>query len=333
MIHFKTLQDNWYAVSASTPDGLDWYARYHQDNENVTGFTMAWNNANGDVKGDRLAALMSASLYSDMTGAPFMDPLNPADTNGQAAVAPGSGPPSPVAQPPTMPSPPASQPVGAEASPQPAAPTNADSFSSGTGFFVDQKGSFVTAAHVIAGCSVIKVKADDGEIFDAQQIAVDSSNDLALLRLPKTPRQFVTIRAEIRLGEEIETFGFPHVEMLSSGGNFTLGNVTALTGLGDDSRYIQISAPVQAGNSGGPVLDTSGNLVGIVEAKLDAVKVAAAEGDLPQNINFALKASALAEFLSANRVTMVSGTLSSTTMQPADLADKARAASGFVVCR
>jgi serine protease Do len=81
-------------------------------------------------------------------------------------------------------------------------------------------------------------------------------------------------------------FGYPHADILASSGNFTQGNVTALAGMGDDSRYLQISTPVQAGNSGGPLLDQSDNLVGIVTSNLNALKMAQANGDLPQNVNF-----------------------------------------------
>ena len=110
------------------------------------------------------------------------------------------------------------------------------------------------------------------------------------------------IRGSLRLCRGVEAFGFPHSDTLATAGNVTLGNVTALSGLGDDSRSLQISAPVQAGNSGGPLLDGSGNLVGVVSAKLDAVKMAMNSGDLPQNVNFAVKSAILASFLDANRV-------------------------------
>jgi serine protease Do len=101
----------------------------------------------------------------------------------------------------------------------------------------------------------------------------------------------------------------------------------------DDSRYLQISAPVQSGNSGGPLLDQSGNLVGVVSAKLDAIKVAMASNDLPQNVNFAVKAAMVAAFLDANRVTYKVGAPGDKPIAPADIADQARAMSGFVVCR
>jgi serine protease Do len=73
-VHYKVAKDDWYVVSASTPDGQDWYARYHQDGAATTGFTLAWNNANGNIHGERIATLMSASLWADRTGAPMLTP-------------------------------------------------------------------------------------------------------------------------------------------------------------------------------------------------------------------------------------------------------------------
>ena len=77
----------------------------------------------------------------------------------------------------------------------------------------------------------------------------------------------------------------------------TRGNVSSLLGLMNDPRYLQISAPVQPGNSGGPLVDLAGRVVGIVTAKLDAVAVADATGDIPQSINFAIRPDAASTFL------------------------------------
>jgi S1-C subfamily serine protease len=99
--------------------------------------------------------------------------------------------------------------------------------------------------------------------------------------------------------------------------------------MGDDSRYFQISAPIQAGNSGGPFLDNSGNVVGVVSAKLNALKVALQGGDL----NFAVKSAILATFLSSNSVAIQPGIVADKTIDSADLADRAKEISGFVLCK
>lgn len=96
-----------------------------------------------------------------------------------------------------------------------------------------------------------------------------------------------TIRSH--LGDDLLVFGYPLLGILSTSGNLTRGYLTAMTGLRDDERYMQISAPVQPGNSGGPVLDMGGDVIGVVTYKLDALMTMKAIGDLPQNVNFALK--------------------------------------------
>jgi serine protease Do len=127
----------------------------------------------------------------------------------------------------------------------------------------------------------------------------------------------------------VEAFGYPLTEVLSKSGNFTLGNVSALVGLGEDSRYLQNSAPVRPGNSGGPLLDQNGNLVGIVSAKLNALKLMVApNGDIGQNVNFAIKSSIVASFREAD-----GAGAAAQPMQPADLAKQAKGVSVYVGCQ
>jgi S1-C subfamily serine protease len=85
--------------------------------------------------------------------------------------------------------------------------------------------------------------------------------------------------------------------LLTSDFTVTTGIVSSLSGILNDTRYLQISAAVQPGNSGGPLLDTSGQIVGMVAAKLNALQIARATGDIPENINFAIKTGAIRDFL------------------------------------
>ncbi len=204
--------------------------------------------------------------------------------------------------------------------------------SSGTGFFVTADGAAVTNAHVVEDCHVIRVTSDQGDTATARVAARDGRNDLALLTTGLSARKPAAFRTSIRLGEPVEAFGYPLTQVLAKSGNFTLGNVSALVGLSDDSRYLQISAPVQPGNSGGPLLDQNGNLVGVVSAKLNALRtMVATNGDIPQNVNFAIRASIVASFLEANGIAYASGAAVQ-PMQPADLADQAKAVSVFIEC-
>ncbi len=121
-------------------------------------------------------------------------------------------------------------------------------------------------------------------------------------------------------------------EVLATSGNFTTGIVTALAGIGDDSRFYQISAPVQPGNSGGPLLDENGNLIGVVSSKLNFLSEIKAQGDIPENVNFAIKASVVANFLQDNAIRFAIGEATQAMKGP-DLADQAKALSAFIVCR
>ena len=228
------------------------------------------------------------------------------------------------------PSPPA--PEVTKATEEPTAPPIKHEKSSGTGFFVTADGAVLTNAHVIENCSIIRATTSQGALAAAKVIARDNLNDVALLGTGLATNKVASFRTAIRLGEAVEAFGYPLTQVLSTSGNFTLGNVSALVGIGDDSRYLQISAPVQPGNSGGPLLDQSGNLVGVVSAKLNALKLMlATNGDIPQNVNFAIKASIVTNFLDSNSTRYATG-VASQSMQPADLADQAKAISVFIEC-
>ena len=153
----------------------------------------------------------------------------------------------------------------------------------------------------------------------------------ALLKTKNKPQSVASIRLGVRVGEPVAAFGFPLSGLLATSGNITFGNVTDLSGIADDTRYVQIQAPVQPGNSGGPLLDYNGNIVGVVSGKLNAMKVAELSKDMPQNVNFAIRTGTLVNFLESNRVSY-NPDISYAEMLPADLADHARAMSAFIVC-
>lgn len=200
----------------------------------------------------------------------------------------------------------------------------------GTGFFIAEDGLVLTNAHVVKGCSEARI-GPPGRKAAARVIARDGVNDLALLRSAAYPSAVAALRLSVRQGEAVVAFGYPLPGLLASGGNLTTGNITALSGIGDDSRLLQISTPVQPGNSGGPVLDSSGNVVGIVEGKLDAMQIVKVLGDIPQNVNFAIKASVMATFLESNSVHYATGK-PGTTRSPADIAEEAKRFTVLVEC-
>ena len=105
--------------------------------------------------------------------------------------------------------------------------------------------------------------------------------------------------SSIQVGEQVFTVGYPHPDMMGAEAKLTQGIVNARTGLGGDPRMYQISVPMQAGNSGGPLLNMNGEVVGVVVAKMSAVKVFEWTGDLPQNVNYAVKAGYVRMLLSS----------------------------------
>ena len=127
---------------------------------------------------------------------------------------------------------------------------------------------------------------------------VDAANDLALLKAEGrfSPLSITTSRT-VRLGSTVATVGFPNVGLQGFAPKLAKGEIAALSGVQDDARFFQISVPLQPGNSGGALVDERGNVVGIVSAKLDAATTFAASGQLPENVNYAVKSSFLLGFL------------------------------------
>ena len=162
----------------------------------------------------------------------------------------------------------------------------------------------------------------------------DESSDLTLLRAPAgTARAVAKFRQGrgIRPGASVVVLGYPLRGLLASEANVSTGTVSALAGPGDDRRLIQITAPVQPGNSGGPVLDAAGNVVGVVVAKLDAIRIARSTGDIPQNVNFAISAGAARAFLDAEGVPYETAP-SDNAMEPVEVASMARKFTVLVEC-
>jgi serine protease Do len=312
-IYYSDLyRDEFFVLSYS--DGItDSYVRYHQTGRSGVGITLYWNHDAADAHIERIATLISGSLWSSATGAPFTYPFTI-----KAPTAEVTTPPSPTPSPSTPgPGPHQEEPLMVK---------------SGTGFFVTIDGRVVTNAHVIQDCSEIHVGTGQGNYVLGHLIATDPVNDLALLKVDFSPSHIGSLRFAIRLGETVEAFGYPLSQVLATSGNFTTGNVTALAGISDDSRYLQISAPIQHGNSGGPLLDENGNVVGIVTLKLNDISTLKSSGSVPQNVNFAIKASVAANFLQDNSVKFQIGEATQ-VMRTADLADQAKAISVFIECQ
>ena len=205
----------------------------------------------------------------------------------------------------------------------------------GTGFVVSPNGHVVTNNHVIKGCAGdIKGNLTGEAAVTLRVVSSDATNDLALLQAPSTTtfKDFVRIRdRSIRSGDSVVAIGFPYHGMLTSDFTVTTGIVSSLSGLRNDTRFLQISAPVQPGNSGGPLFDTAGQVVGVVTGKVDALRIAVATGNIPENINFAIKTGVLRDFLD-NSVVPYQTAEPKGELKTTDIAGNARPYTMLISC-
>ncbi|HEY0879463.1 MAG TPA: serine protease [Zeimonas sp.] len=208
-------------------------------------------------------------------------------------------------------------------------PTKRMRVSSGSGFYVTNDGYLVTNQHVVDGCE--RLARGDGTPL--QLVAVDAKNDLALLKGPSVADAArLRVAPDAMQGEPVLTYGYPLQGVLSSSGQLGAGMVSALAGLRDHPGHLQIDVPVQPGNSGGPLLDRRGLVVGVVVAKLNALRVAQMTGDIPQNINFAVKLEPLKALLEANGVPYTGGSAHVAPLENQEIALRARSFTTPVFC-
>ncbi|HEX7970284.1 MAG TPA: tetratricopeptide repeat-containing serine protease family protein [Stellaceae bacterium] len=170
-------------------------------------------------------------------------------------------------------------------------------FATGSGFFVSTAGHLVTNNHVVAQCAEVRVTEGE-KATPAKVLATDPRRDLALLQLAHaTPAAVFHGSERLRPGESVVVVGFPLSGLLTSDPVVTTGIISALAGPRDDRQLLQISAPIQPGNSGGPLLDASGHIVGVIVATMSTLKLAKATGSIPENINFAINGEEAKGFL------------------------------------
>lgn len=163
--------------------------------------------------------------------------------------------------------------------------------SAGTCFSVTPDGLILTAYHIIEDANTITVKFEGGEEFTAIPEQVSPNTDLALLRVPRATPHYLSLSPlqTPKLGEAVFTLGFPATGILGTDPKFTEGSVSALSGPGNESAFLQISVPIQPGNSGGPLVNYRGDVVGVVTATAAILPFLRKTGSLPQNVNFAVK--------------------------------------------
>ena len=204
---------------------------------------------------------------------------------------------------------------------------------SGSGIVITPNGLILTNEHVVRQCDSLQVVLDSTRTVRATLRAADAARDLALLAVEESFPLAVPVRQDgaPRLGEPVAVIGYPLVNVLSAQPNVSFGHVNSTVGVKGNPAQMQIDVPIQRGNSGGPVLDAAGNLIGIVVSKLDALKLAKSTGDLPQNINFAIRGDVVRSFLEAQHVNFTASSASS-KLENTEIAHRGTAVTVLVRC-
>lgn len=170
--------------------------------------------------------------------------------------------------------------------------------SSGSGFFVTDDGFVVTNQHVVEEGVSFSVRDIYGKVFSARVVRTDQANDLALLKVEggRFVGLPVSSSSAVKKGEKVFTIGFPQILVQGLEAKVTDGVISSFTGFMGEPNSFQISAPIQPGNSGGPLFNSAGSVIGVVVAKLRAAN-ALQGGVIPENVSYAIKSNYLLEFL------------------------------------
>lgn len=198
--------------------------------------------------------------------------------------------------------------------------------STGTGFFIDKKGYLTTNYHVIKDAKTIEI-VHNGKPFKAKVEVTDQQNDLAILKIDDN--SFVPLKTlnynfkteSSEVGTSVFALGFPMTKIMGEEIKFTDGKINAKSGYKGEISTYQISVPIQPGNSGGPLFDNDGNLVGITASGLDK--------SITDNVNYAIKTKYLNLLIEEinDKIELPKTILSKTTL----LTEKIKSLSKYVV--
>jgi S1-C subfamily serine protease len=198
---------------------------------------------------------------------------------------------------------------------------------SGTGFFISEKGYIATNHHVVDNATQLQVTYKQNgqtKTYKAEVVVSDPTNDLAIIKivdnsfeeLPEIPYVFTANTEDV--GTTVFALGYPKTQKLGGEIKYTNGTISAKTGARGDVRLYQITVPITYGNSGGPLFDENGNLVGITSSGWEN----------EDNINYAIKSTYL-----KNLVEVLPETINlpnSTSIKEMSLVDKIKVLSEYV---
>ena len=195
----------------------------------------------------------------------------------------------------------------------------------GTGFYINDN-TIISNYHVVNTCNYISIGKEERLVVNA----IDQVNDITVLESKRNPDAFLRLSGNPKLGNNIFTAGYPYNDILKNF-NFTSGNVSSLMGPGSNISEFQFTAPVQPGNSGGPILNSKGGVVGITVSGLGA-KFAELADTLPQNINFGIKVGVLKDILTEQGIEYSEGNEFWFDSSEEKIADLSRQSSVLINC-
>jgi len=195
--------------------------------------------------------------------------------------------------------------------------------SSGTGFIVNHQGYILTNHGVVDKCVSIRATID-GKQHELMLVASDAQNDLAVLKMTSRIKYAGRFREErsTRPVQSVIAVGYPLQGVLASESDIATGSVSALAGPNDARLLLQMTAPFEPGHGGGPLLDQSGFIVGIVESRPNALSMFPLTADFPENIDFAVKGAVAKVFLAAHNIKYDTG-ISTLELESADIGEAA----------
>jgi S1-C subfamily serine protease len=161
----------------------------------------------------------------------------------------------------------------------------------GTCFAVDANGTLITAEHVIHDARQVQVQFEGEDAIPAAVLDRRPSADIAVLKVERRSKDFLPLLPSkaATVGDRVFTFGFPVIGLLGKEPKFTDGAVSALAGYEGARNLMQVTIPIQPGNSGGPVVSETGFAIGVVVSTTSAIQFLKATGSLPQGLNYAVK--------------------------------------------
>jgi S1-C subfamily serine protease len=172
---------------------------------------------------------------------------------------------------------------------------------SGSGILLNNLGLIITNYHVVENAKKINIQFNKSLIkYNANIYAKDVQNDLAILIIDDTKFEFTNeipfniINTKKEVGTEVFSLGYPMKDIMGNEIKFTDGKISANSGFQGDYRFYQSTTPINSGNSGGPLFDYKGNLIGINTSII--------KSEIAENVSYSLKTKYLIDFLDDNRL-------------------------------